>query len=125
MTPGGARKAVEAGAAGIVVSNHGGRVLDSVPATAQVLPEIAGAVGGSTVILVDGGVRTGMDVFKALALGADAVLIGRPFVTAVYGGGAQGVKAYVGELGEQLRETMQMCGTENLAKIGAHNLWRG
>ena len=80
MTVSGAKKALEAGASGIVVSNHGGRVLDQCPATAEVLPAIADAVGGRMTILVDGGIRTGMDVFKALALGADAVLIGRPFV---------------------------------------------
>ena len=78
MTVNGAKKALEAGASGIVVSNHGGRVLDQCPATAEVLPAIADAVGGKMTILVDGGIRTGMDVFKALALGADAVLIGRP-----------------------------------------------
>ncbi len=84
MTPKGARKAMEAGAAGIVVSNHGGRVLDQCPATSEVLPEIVKAVGGKMKIFVDGGIRSGTDVFKALALGADAVIIARPFVTAVY-----------------------------------------
>lgn len=79
MTVNGAKKALEAGAAAIVVSNHGGRVLDQCPATAEVLPEIVEAVGGKMTILVDGGIRSGMDVFKALALGADGVLIGRPF----------------------------------------------
>ena len=94
MTVKGALKAKEAGAAAIVVSNHGGRVLDQCPATAEVLAEIADAVGNDMKILVDGGIRSGVDIFKALALGADAVLIGRPFVTAVYGGGAEGVAAY-------------------------------
>ena len=84
MTVKGALKAKEAGASAIVVSNHGGRVLDQCPTTAEVLPEIAEAVGADMKILVDGGIRSGVDVFKALALGADAVLIGRPFVTAVY-----------------------------------------
>ena len=78
MTVRGAQKAAEAGAAAIIVSNHGGRVLGQTPASAEVLPEIADAVGGSMKILVDGGIRTGTDVFKALALGADAVLIGWP-----------------------------------------------
>lgn len=87
MTVKGALKAKEAGASAIVVSNHGGRVLDQCPATAEVLEEIADAVDGSMKILVDGGIRSGTDVFKALALGADAVIIARPFVTAVYGGG--------------------------------------
>ena len=117
MTVRGAEKALAAGAAGIVVSNHGGRVLDQCPATAEVLPEIAAAVGGKLKIFVDGGIRTGMDVFKALALGADAVLIGRPFVTAVYGGGAEGVRAYVDKLRAELTDTMAMCGAHSLSEI--------
>ena len=117
MTVNGARKAMEAGAAGIVVSNHGGRVLDQCPATAEVLPAIADAVGGRMTILVDGGIRTGMDVFKALALGADAVLIGRPFVNMVYGGGAEGVQVYVDKLKAELADTMAMCGAHCLADI--------
>ena len=117
MTVRGAEKALEAGAAGIVVSNHGGRVLDQCPATAEVLPEIADAVGGQMTILVDGGIRTGMDVFKALALGADGVLIGRPFVTMVYGGGAEGVQVYVDKLQAELADTMAMCGAHALSEI--------
>lgn len=117
MTVKGAKKALEAGAAGIIVSNHGGRVLDSCPATAEVLPEIADAVGGKMKIFVDGGIRTGMDVFKALALGADAVLIARPFVTMVYGGGAEGVKVYVEKLKAELADTMAMCGAHSLSEI--------
>ena len=118
MTVKGALKAREAGAAAIVVSNHGGRVLDQCPATAEVLPEIAAALKGTGVkVLVDGGIRTGVDVFKALALGADGVLICRPFVTAVYGGGAEGVKCYIDKLAGELADTMQMCGAHTLAEI--------
>ena len=118
MTVKGALKAKEAGAAAIVVSNHGGRVLDQCPATAEVLPEIAAALKGTGVkILVDGGIRTGVDVFKALALGADGVLICRPFVTAVYGGGEEGVKCYIDKLAGELADTMQMCGAHSLAEI--------
>ena len=106
-----------AGASGIVVSNHGGRVLDQCPATAEVLPAIVDAVGGKMTILVDGGIRTGMDVFKALALGADAVLIGRPFVNMVYGGGAEGVQVYVDKLKAELADTMAMCGAHKLSDI--------
>lgn len=95
MTVKGALKAKEAGAAAIIVSNHGGRVLDQCPATAEVLEEIATAVNGSMKILVDGGIRSGADVFKALALGADGVVIARPFVTAVYGGAQEGVRSYI------------------------------
>ena len=111
------KKALEAGASGIVVSNHGGRVLDQCPATAEVLPAIVDAVGGKMTILVDGGIRTGMDVFKALALGADAVLIGRPFVNMVYGGGAEGVQVYVDKLKAELADTMAMCGAHKLSDI--------
>ena len=117
MTVNGALKALEAGASGIVVSNHGGRVLDQCPATAEVLPEIADAVGGKLTILVDGGIRTGTDVFKALALGADAVLIARPFVTMVYGGGEAGIQAYVDKLKAELADTMAMCGAHSLSDI--------
>lgn len=117
MTVRGAEKAAEAGAAAIIVSNHGGRVLGQTPATAEVLPAIADAVGGKMKILVDGGIRSGTDVFKALALGADAVLIGRPFVTMVYGGAAEGVSTYIEKIGGELRDTMAMCGVHALSEI--------
>ncbi|MGE4277106.1 MAG: alpha-hydroxy-acid oxidizing protein [Lawsonibacter sp.] len=117
MTVQGARKAQEAGAAGIVVSNHGGRVLDGVPATARVLPAIADAVKGDMVVLVDGGIRTGVDVCKALALGADACILARPYVTAVYGGGAEGVKVLTDQLKAELADTMAMCGVHSLNEI--------
>ena len=117
MTVKGALKAKEAGAAAIVVSNHGGRVLDQCPATAEVLEEIAKAVDGSMKIFVDGGIRSGTDVFKALALGADAVIIARPFVTAVYGGGREGVEVYIQKIGSELADTMAMCGVSSLSEI--------
>lgn len=117
MTVKGALKAKEAGAAAIVVSNHGGRVLDQCPATAEVLEEIATAVDGSMKIFVDGGIRSGTDVFKALALGADAVIIARPFVTSVYGGGREGVEVYIQKIGSELADTMAMCGVSSLSEI--------
>jgi len=117
MTVNGALKALEAGAYGIVVSNHGGRVLDETPSTLSVLPEIAAAVKGKMMIFIDGGVRSGLDVFKAIALGADAVLIARPFVTAVYGGGREGVQLYINQLGEALTNAMLMTGCQTLADI--------
>lgn len=117
MTVKGALKAKEAGAAAIVVSNHGGRVLDQCPATAEVLREIKAAVGDSMKIFVDGGIRSGTDVFKALALGADAVIIARPFVTAVYGAEEEGVKVYVEKIGAELEDTMAMCGAHALSEI--------
>ncbi len=117
MTVKGALKAKEAGASAIVVSNHGGRVLDQCPPTAEVLPEIADAVGKDMKIFVDGGIRSGVDVFKALALGADAVLIGRPYVTAVYGGAADGVEALTAKLISELEDAMAMCGAHSLKEI--------
>ena len=118
MTVRGALKAREAGAAAIVVSNHGGRVLDQCPATAEVLPDIVDALKGSGVkVLVDGGIRSGVDVFKALALGADAVIIARPFATAVYGGAEEGVKLYIEKIGGELSDTMSMCGAKTLSDI--------
>ena len=117
MTVKGALKAKEAGASAIVVSNHGGRVLDQCPATAEVLEEIASAVGDSMTVLVDGGIRSGTDVFKALALGADGVLICRPFVVAAYGGGAEGVQTYIEKIGAELKDTMQMCGAHSVSEI--------
>lgn len=124
MTVKGALAAREAGASAIVISNHGGRVLDQTPSTAEVLEEIADAVKGDMMILVDGGIRTGNDVFKALALGADAVLIARPYVTAVYGGGEEGVQLYTDKIGAELADTMKMCGVSSLAEITKDCLFR-
>ena len=123
MTVKGALKAKEAGASAIVVSNHGGRVLDQCPATAEVLEDIVKAVNGSMKILVDGGIRSGSDVFKALAMGADAVLIARPFVTAVYGGAEEGVRAYVDKIAAELKDTMAMCGAHSLNEITRDMIW--
>ena len=117
MTAAGAKKAVEAGAAGIVVSNHGGRVQGGTPATAEVLPEIAEAVKGQTTIFVDGGIRSGVDVFRAIALGADAVLIGRPILNMIYGSAEEGFKVYMDKIVGELKSTMQMCGAATLADI--------
>lgn len=124
MTVRGALKAREAGASAIVVSNHGGRVLDQCPATAEVLPDIARAVDGAMTVLVDGGIRSGTDIFKALALGADGVLICRPFVTAVYGGAHEGVEELITRLGAELRDTMAMCGAHTLAEITRDMVWK-
>ena len=117
MTAKGAEKALQAGAYGIVVSSHGGRVLADAPATCAMLPEIREAVGGKLKIFVDGGIRSGADVFKAIALGADAVLIGRPYVIAAFGGGIEGVELYTEKIGAELRETMIMTGCKNISDI--------
>ena len=123
MTPAGALKAVEAGASAIVVSNHGGRVQGGVPSTAEVLPAIAAAVKGRVTIIVDGGIRSGVDVFRAIALGADAVLIGRPILTAIYGGGAEGFKVYMDKIVGELKSTMTMCGAATLKDITRDKVW--
>ena len=124
MTRRGALKAKDAGAAAIVVSNHGGRVLDQCPATAEVLEDIVEAVGGRMKILVDGGLRSGVDVFKALAMGADGVLLGRPFVTAVYGGAAEGVQCYIDKIGGELEDTMRICGANTISDISRDMIFR-
>lgn len=125
MTPAGALKAVEAGAAAVVVSNHGGRVLDGCPATAEVLPGIAAAVAGRCTVLVDGGVRSGLDVLRALALGADGVLVCRPFVVAAFGAGEEGVRTLLRQFRAELADAMEMCGARTLADIGPSAVWRG
>jgi isopentenyl diphosphate isomerase/L-lactate dehydrogenase-like FMN-dependent dehydrogenase len=118
MTPEAALRCAEAGCYGIVVSSHGGRVMEDAPATAGQLPAIRTAVGDSLKIFVDGGIRSGADVFKCLALGADAVLVGRPYSTAVFGGRAEGVRALTEKLGAELAETMLMTGCKTLEEIG-------
>ena len=125
MTVKGAEKAVEAGAAAIVVSNHGGRVQGGVAATAEVLPEIAEAVKGDTVILVDGGIRSGVDVFRAIALGADAVLIGRPILNMIYGSAEEGFKVYMDKIVGEFKSTMQMCGAASLKDITRDKVFLG
>lgn len=117
MTPEAAIKAVCAGAYGIVVSNHGGRVMDEGLSTAEVLSDICNAVGKKAKVFVDGGVRSGADVFKMLALGADAVLIGRPYSVAAYGGGEQGVALYTERIRSELSDIMGMTGCEKLSDI--------
>lgn len=123
MTAKSAEKALEAGVYGIIVSNHGGRVLDHTPATVEVLPQIVKAVGGKMKILLDGGIRSGLDVFKVLALGADAVLIGRPYAIAAYGGGEEGVAMYTERVGAELKQTMVMTGCQRLSQIDSSALW--
>ena len=117
MTVGDAREAVDAGAAAIVVSNHGGRALDHTPATIEVLPRIAEAVGDRVAVLADGGVRSGVDVLKFLALGAEAVFVGRPLLIAAVGGGAEGVKAVIDQYASQLRTAMILTGCRDLGAI--------
>ncbi len=117
MSPEFAVAAVEHGCAGIQVSNHGGRQLDDVSASFTVLPRIADAVHGRGVILIDGGVRRGQDVFKALALGANAVAIGRPVLYGLALGGWMGVQAVLQHLDGELEMTMRLAGARNIAEI--------
>ncbi|CCO25079.1 alpha-hydroxy-acid oxidizing protein [Maridesulfovibrio hydrothermalis] len=124
MTPDEARMAIDAGVKGIVVSNHGGRVLDSCPGTAEVLLDISRAVAGQCSVLVDGGVRTGLDVLKMLALGADAVMIGRPFSIATIGGLQEGVEKYIDQLKGELTQAMVLTGTEKASFVDIRILFR-
>ncbi|WP_328613702.1 alpha-hydroxy-acid oxidizing protein [Amycolatopsis sp. NBC_00355] len=117
LHPEDARLAVHHGVAGIVVSNHGGRQLDTVPATIDVLPEIAAAVGGAMPVLLDGGIRRGTDVVKALALGADAVGVGRPVVWGLAAGGREGVSKVLELLREDFDQALAMCGGRHPADL--------
>lgn len=117
MTAESAKRCADAGCYGIVVSSHGGRVLEDSPTPAEMLPEIKEAVGDRMKIFVDGGIRTGMDVFKCLALGADAVLIGRPYVIAIHGGREEGIKLYTEKILAELKEVMLMTGCTKLSDI--------
>jgi 4-hydroxymandelate oxidase len=112
-----ARLAVHHGVAGIVVSNHGGRQLDTVPATIDVLPEIAAAVGGALPVLLDGGIRRGTDVVKALALGADAVAVGRPVVWGLAAGGREGVSEVLELLRADFDQALALCGGRHPADL--------
>ncbi|MFC3713004.1 alpha-hydroxy acid oxidase [Sphingoaurantiacus capsulatus] len=119
-----ARRAVAAGIDGIIVSNHGGRTLDSQPATIAALPEIVAAVGGQVPVLVDGGIRSGTDIFKTLALGARAVLVGRPFVYGLAAAGAVGVAHVLRILRAELEVAMALTGCPTLAAIDTDALRR-
>ncbi len=117
-----ARAAVRVGADGIVVSNHGGRQLDGVPSTASLLPAIVAAVGAQTEVLVDGGIRSGTDVFRALALGARGVMIGRPWAWALAAGGEAGVRQLLATWQQELRLAMMLTGTTRITDINASRL---
>jgi isopentenyl diphosphate isomerase/L-lactate dehydrogenase-like FMN-dependent dehydrogenase len=123
MTPDQARIAVDVGASAIVVSNHGGRVLDHTPGVARILSEVALAVKGRIVILADSGVRTGGDVLKMLALGADAVLIGRPFSVAVMGGLKEGAMRFIDQIRSELIQAMILTGTKSVGAVDPSILW--
>ena len=115
--------AAKSGVAGIIVSNHGARNLDTVPATIDALPRIADRVGDRLTVLMDGGVRRGTDVLKALALGARAVLIGRPYIYGLAAGGEQGVARVINILRGELEMAMALSGRPTLASIDRSVLW--
>jgi len=112
-----ARRAAEHGAQAVVVSNHGGRQLDTAPATCEVLPQVVEAAGDLCEIYVDGGIRRGSDVLKAIALGARAVLVGRPVLWGLCVGGEEGATHVLEILRRELDEAMLLCGCANLPDI--------
>jgi 4-hydroxymandelate oxidase len=124
VRPDDAGRAVDAGVAGVVVSNHGGRNLDTAVATIDALPGVVRQVAGAVPVLVDGGVRRGTDILKALALGATAVGIGRPYVWGLAASGASGVRDAVLLLRRELEIAMALCGAPNLAAVSADLIWR-
>jgi len=124
LTADDAVRSIDAGAAGIVVSNHGGRTLDTLPATIDVLPGVAAGVAGRVPVLLDGGIRRGTDVLKALALGASAVLVGRPVVYGLAVNGAYGVAHVLRLLRDELEVAMALSGCRTLADIGPHLVTR-
>jgi len=117
MTAEDARLAVEHGVAGLVVSNHGGRQLDGAPATIEALPEVVEAAQGRCEILLDGGIRRGTDILKALALGARAVLVGRPYIWGLAAAGDEGVTRVLTMLRNELELAMALCGCRSVADI--------
>jgi 4-hydroxymandelate oxidase len=123
LNPDDARRAAEAGVAGVIVSNHGGRVLDTVPATVDALPMVVDQTAGRVLVLVDGGIRRGTDVLKALALGARAVLIGRPYLYGLGALGAEGVTRVVNVLKSEFEMAMALTGRPTLQGIDRSVLW--
>jgi len=124
LNPDDAEQAVKAGVSGIIVSNHGARNLDSVPATIEVLPYITRRVNKKIPVLMDGGIRRGTDVVKAIALGANAVLVGRPICYGLACGGAEGVARVLEILHKELQLAMALAGSASIAKIDQSFIWK-
>ena len=124
MTGEDAKAALGRGASGIIVSNHGGRAEESLVPTLEALPEVVAAVGSKAPVIVDGGIRRGTDVYKALALGADMVGIGRPYIWGLGAFGQAGVEAAMGLIDQELSEAMRQTGVARLTDIGKANIQR-
>ena len=124
VLPEDAEHAVSLGCDGVIVSNHGGRQLDSELASFDALPAVARAIGGRSAVLMDGGIRRGSDIFKALARGAQAVMIGRATFYGVCAGGEEGARRALAILSEEFVRTMQLCGARSISEIGPHLLSR-
>ncbi len=123
LDPDDARAAVDNGADAVIVSNHGGRQLDGAPSTIRVLPEIIDAIGHRTEVFMDGGVRSGQDVLKALAYGAKGAFIGRPMLYGLGAGGEAGVTRVLDIIRKELDTTMALCGERDILNIGLHNIY--
>jgi L-lactate dehydrogenase (cytochrome)/(S)-mandelate dehydrogenase len=123
LDPSDAERAIdEVGATGVVVSNHGGRQLNGAMASVDALPAVVAAVGDRATVLLDGGVRTGSDVVTALALGADAVMIGRPYIYGLAVAGAAGVESVLAILAAEMRQTLTLMGIADIADLGPEHL---
>jgi L-lactate dehydrogenase (cytochrome) len=125
LDPEDARRAVDAGVDGLIVSNHGGRQLDSVPSTARALPDVAEAVGDQVEVLADGGVRTGLDVVKMVAMGARAVLIGRAWAWAVAARGEAGVRHVLEVMKADIDTALGLTGQTSIADLDRSALYDG
>jgi len=124
IDPDDARRAVDAGMDGVIVSNHGGRALDGVPAAIDLLPGVAEAVDGIVPVLMDGGIRRGNDVLRALALGANAIMAGRPYIFALAAAGAPGVAHVLRILQVELEIAMTLTGCADITAIDHSVLFR-
>jgi L-lactate dehydrogenase (cytochrome) len=120
-----ARLATKTGASAIVVSNHGGRQLDGAPSSISALPKIVDAVGGEIEVMFDGGIRSGQDLMRALALGACSCLIGRAYIYGLGAMGERGVAHAIQFLRKELDVTMALCGVSNVREIGRHVIAEG
>lgn len=120
MTKEDALLAAKSGCKGVIVSNHGARQLDSVPATIEALPEVAEAVGSQLIVMIDGGIRTGTDVFKAIALGAQLVFVGRPVLYGLAVDGQRGIEDVFGILKQEFDIAMALAGVSKISEINQH-----